>query len=47
MMDSLTYWTIFIWAAPFERIWSERFDRLDEVLEEMKKEKEYVCFREK
>ena len=30
---------IYDWVAPFERIWSERFDRLDEVLEEMKKEK--------
>jgi DNA-binding transcriptional ArsR family regulator len=24
---------IFDWVAPFERYWSERFDRLDEVLE--------------
>ena len=30
---------IYDWVAPFERIWSERFDRLDEVLEQMKKEK--------
>jgi DNA-binding transcriptional ArsR family regulator len=28
---------IFDWVKPFERIWSERFDRLDEVLEEMRK----------
>ena len=30
---------IFDWVSPFERYWSERFDRLDQVLEEMKKEK--------
>ncbi len=30
---------IFDWVAPFERYWSESFDRLDEVLQEMKKEK--------
>ena len=30
---------IFEWVAPFERYWSERFDRLDQVLEEMKKER--------
>src|SRR5689334_15126459 len=29
---------IFEWVAPFERYWSERFNRLDQVLEEMKKE---------
>lgn len=28
---------IYDWVAPFERIWNERFDRLDEILEEMKK----------
>jgi DNA-binding transcriptional ArsR family regulator len=28
---------IFDWVKPFEHIWSERFDRLDEVLEEMRK----------
>jgi DNA-binding transcriptional ArsR family regulator len=28
---------IYDWVAPFERIWNERFDRLDEVLKEMKK----------
>lgn len=27
------------WVAPFERYWSESFDRLDEVLKELKKEK--------
>jgi len=26
------------WIAPFERSWSERFDALDDVLEELKKE---------
>lgn len=30
---------IFEWVAPFEKIWSERFDKLDVVLEKMKKEK--------
>ena len=30
---------IYEWVAPFERYWSESFDRLDQVLEEMKKEK--------
>ncbi len=29
---------IFEWVAPFERYWSERFNRLDQLLEEMKKE---------
>lgn len=28
---------IFDWISPFERYWSERFDRLDEVLEEFQK----------
>ena len=28
---------IFDWVKPFERIWSERFDRLDEVLQEIQK----------
>ena len=27
------------WVSPFEKFWSERFERLDEVLQEMKKEK--------
>lgn len=26
------------WVSPFEKFWSESFDRLDEVLEDMKKE---------
>jgi len=30
---------IYEWVAPFERFWSESFDRLDEVLQELKKEK--------
>ena len=34
---------IFDWVAPFERYWSDRFDRLDEVLQEIqKKEKKHV-----
>ena len=32
---------IYDWVAPFERYWSERYDRLDEVLETLKsKEKQ-------
>ena len=30
---------IFDWVSPFEKYWSERFDRLDEVLTTMKEEK--------
>lgn len=30
---------IFDWVRPFEKFWSERFGRLDEVLETMKTEK--------
>ena len=30
---------IYDWVAPFERYWSESFERLDEVLQELKKEK--------
>jgi DNA-binding transcriptional ArsR family regulator len=30
---------IYEWVAPFERYWSESFDRLDSILEELKKEK--------
>ncbi len=34
---------IFDWVTPFERFWSERFDRLDDVLQELqKKEKQNV-----
>jgi len=33
---------IYDWVAPFERYWSESFDRLDEVLKEIqKKEKKH------
>jgi DNA-binding transcriptional ArsR family regulator len=28
---------IFDWVVPFERYWSERFDRLDEVLQDIQK----------
>ena len=28
---------IYEWVAPFERYWNERFDRLDEVLQEIQK----------
>jgi DNA-binding transcriptional ArsR family regulator len=27
------------WVSPFEKFWSESYERLDEVLEQMKKEK--------
>jgi DNA-binding transcriptional ArsR family regulator len=27
---------IYDWVTPFERFWSERFDRLDDVLQELK-----------
>ena len=30
---------IFDWVSPFEKYWAERFERLDKVLEMMKKEK--------
>lgn len=30
---------IFDWVSPFERFWSDKFDRLDEILQELKKEK--------
>ena len=30
---------IYEWVAPFGRYWSESFERLDEVLQELKKEK--------
>jgi DNA-binding transcriptional ArsR family regulator len=30
---------IFDWVTPFERMWTERFEHLDDVLENMKKEK--------
>ena len=30
---------IYEWVAPFEHYWSERFNRLDEILEEIRKEK--------
>ena len=34
---------IFDWVTPFERFWSDRFDRLDDVLQEQyKKEKQNV-----
>ncbi len=29
---------IYDWVAPFERYWSESFERLDKVLEQLKKE---------
>src|SRR4051812_33284741 len=31
---------IFDWGTPFERLWSERFDRLDDILEVIQKKAE-------
>ena len=31
---------IYDWVAPFRRYWSERFDRLDQILEGIKKKEE-------
>lgn len=31
---------IYDWVTPFERFWSERFDRLDEVLQEIQRKGE-------
>jgi DNA-binding transcriptional ArsR family regulator len=28
---------IYEWVTPFERIWSERYDRLDEILQELQR----------
>jgi DNA-binding transcriptional ArsR family regulator len=33
---------IFDWVTPFEQYWTERFERLDDVLEKMKKEKRHA-----
>ncbi len=30
---------IFDWVSPFEKFWIDKFDRLDQVLEELKKER--------
>ena len=32
---------IFDWVTPFERFWSPRFDRLDEVLQEIQQKEKY------
>jgi DNA-binding transcriptional ArsR family regulator len=31
---------IFDWVTPFERLWSERFDRLDDVLQKLQQHEE-------
>jgi DNA-binding transcriptional ArsR family regulator len=36
-VNALRLKPIFDWVTPFEQYWSERFDRLDEVLEEIQK----------
>ena len=33
---------IYDWVVPFEQYWSQRFDRLDQVLENLKREKKHV-----
>jgi DNA-binding transcriptional ArsR family regulator len=33
---------IYEWVAPFEQYWSERFERLDQILEKTQKEKQDV-----
>jgi len=38
-VDAAQLKPIFDWVSPFERFWSDKFDRLDQLLEEMKKEK--------
>ena len=38
-VDAAQLKPIFDWVSPFERFWSGKFDRLDQLLEEMKKEK--------
>ena len=32
---------IYEWVAPFERYWSERYDRLDDILEDLKSKDKY------
>jgi DNA-binding transcriptional ArsR family regulator len=36
-VNALRLKPIFDWVTPFEQYWSERFDRLDEVLEDIQK----------
>jgi DNA-binding transcriptional ArsR family regulator len=38
-VDATQLKPIFDWVSPFERFWSDKFDRLDQLLEEIKKEK--------
>ena len=38
-VDAAQLKPIFDWVSPFERFWSGKFDRLDQLLQEMKKEK--------
>ena len=38
-VDAAKLKPIFDWVSPFERYWSDKFDRLDQLLEELKKEK--------
>ena len=38
---------IYDWLTPFEQYWSERFDRLDDVLEQLKKEQKEQHLGEK
>jgi DNA-binding transcriptional ArsR family regulator len=36
-VDAAQLKPIFDWVSPFERFWSDKFDRLDQLLEEMKR----------
>ena len=38
-VDAAQLKPIFDWVSPFERYWNDKYDRLDQLLEEMKKEK--------
>ena len=38
-VDAAQLKPIFDWVSPFERFWSDKYDRLDQLLEELKKEK--------
>lgn len=39
-LDAEALRPIFDWVSPYQRLWEERFERLDDVLDELKKEKE-------
>jgi DNA-binding transcriptional ArsR family regulator len=37
-LDPEALWPIFEWVGPYRRLWEERFERLDDVLAELKEE---------